>query len=149
MSCIYGTRQFGNEDQGWVAHFIISSYLGKNLIIYGDGKQVRDILYIDDLLRAFEMALEKIDITGGKIYNIGGGRENTISLLELIDYIEKILGKKVNFSFDSWRPGDQKVYVSNILKAYNDFGWKPSISRETGIMKLFNWVKENKSIFEI
>jgi len=148
MSCIYGIRQFGNEDQGWVAHFIISSFFGKNLMIYGDGKQIRDVLYIDDLLDVFDMALKNIDKAGGKIYNIGGGSRNTISLLELIDSLEKLLGRKINYTFDDWRPGDQKVYVSNIKKVYNDFGWEPRIGSQEGVEKLLNWVKENKDIFD-
>jgi len=149
MSCIYGTRQFGNEDQGWVAHFIISSFFGKDLIIYGDGKQIRDVLYVDDLINAFSLALKNIDKTKGQIYNIGGGIKNTLSLLELIDYLEKLLNKRITYSFEDWRPGDQKVYVSNILKACHDFEWQPQVSREAGIIKLFNWVRENKGIFNI
>jgi len=147
MSCIYGTRQFGNEDQGWIAHFIISSVLGRPLTIYGNGKQVRDILYVEDLIRAFELAVENINITKGQICNIGGGPKNTISLLELMSYLEAILDKKVECKFEEWRPGDQKVYVSNIEKAREYFGWTPLISKEEGIQKLCNWVVSNKDIF--
>lgn len=148
MSCIYGTRQFGNEDQGWVAHFVISSVFDYLLTIYGDGKQIRDILFIDDLVHAFELATENIDVTQGQIYNIGGGRENTISLLELIEQLENLLGKRIKYSFDDWRPGDQKVYISDIRKAKTDFEWFPKISVEDGINRLIRWVTENKGLFE-
>ncbi len=148
MSCIYGRRQFGNEDQGWVAHFIISSTFGHPLAIFGDGKQIRDILFVDDLVRAFTMAVENIDTTSGKVYNIGGGADNTLSLLELVEIIEKKISRKINLSFSDWRPGDQKVYVSNAKKAFADFGWKPEINAGKGIDLLCDWVAENKEIFE-
>jgi len=145
MSCIYGTRQFGNEDQGWVAHFIISSFLNRPLIIFGDGKQVRDILFIDDLVKAFELTCQNIKKTKGKAYNIGGGPENTISLLELLKNLQE-LGLNPKYTFDKWRPGDQKVYISDIRKT-NEFKWKPKISPEEGLRKLFTWIKENKRLF--
>ena len=148
MSCIYGPRQFGNEDQGWVAHFIISSILNRPLIIYGDGKQIRDILFVDDLINAFTLATKKIDAIKGNIYNIGGGYKNTMSLLELIEKIEDNLGKKINYSFDKWRPGDQPVYVSGIEKAYKDFGWKPNINKDEGFNRLFTWISEHKDLFD-
>ena len=148
MSCIYGPRQYGTEDQGWVAHFVISSILGVPLTIYGDGKQVRDILYIDDLLRAFDMAIEHINKTGGQTYNIGGGPQNTISLLELLQHIEPLLGRHINYSFGNWRLGDQKAYYSNIGKAKRDFLWEPKISKEEGILNLFHWVLDNREILK-
>jgi len=145
MSCIYGIRQFGNEDQGWVAYFIISSFLNKPLVLYGDGKQVRDVLFINDLLMAFELASQKIEKTKGKVYNIGGGVNNTISLLELLDLL-KNLGLNPKYTFDDWRPADQKVYISDVNKA-TEFGWEPKISPEEGVKKLLEWVKENKRLF--
>jgi CDP-paratose 2-epimerase len=145
MSCIYGPRQFGNEDQGWVAHFIISSFFNKPLTIYGDGKQVRDILFVDDLVNAFESACNNVKKTKGKAYNIGGGVNNTISIKELLTFLKKI-NLNPKFTFDDWRPGDQKVYISDIRNAEN-FGWKPSISTFIGIKKLFEWVQENKELF--
>ncbi|MHA1231011.1 MAG: GDP-mannose 4,6-dehydratase [Candidatus Helarchaeota archaeon] len=148
MSCIYGQRQFGNEDQGWVAHFIISSILGKPLTIYGDGKQVRDILYVDDLVSAMELATKYIDKTKGNVYNIGGGPNNVISLLELIEIIENRLKRKIDLSFDEWRPGDQKVYYSNISKAKSHFKWNPKINKYEGISKLFDWVIKNKELIK-
>lgn len=149
MSCIYGPRQFGIEDQGWVAHFIISSVLGRPLTIYGDGKQVRDILYIDDLLGAFETAVERIDVTSGQAYNIGGGPQNTISVWsEFKEHLSRLLGHEVEVSHDEWRPGDQLVYVSDTTKAQRDLGWQPVVSVSEGIDRLFHWVVDNKHLFE-
>jgi CDP-paratose 2-epimerase len=148
QSCIYGERQFGVEDQGWVAWFTIAATLGKPFVIYGDGKQVRDILYIDDLTNALKMAVEKIEITKGQVYNIGGGATNTMSLLELIAYLEEFLGKKLSYTYDDWRPGDQKVFVSNIRKAGREFGWAPKTGPREGVKKLVAWVTENKKMIE-
>ena len=145
MSCIYGQRQFGNEDQGWVAHFLISTFFKKPLVIYGDGKQVRDILFIDDLVKAFELTCKNIDKTKGESYNIGGGVNNTISLIELLSFLEE-LGLETKYTFDKWRSGDQKVYISDIRKA-KKFDWQPQISPNEGITRLFNWVKKNKHLF--
>ncbi|MGQ9631407.1 MAG: NAD-dependent epimerase/dehydratase family protein [bacterium] len=122
QSCIYGTRQFGVEDQGWVAHFTISAMFDRPITIYGDGKQVRDVLFIDDLVKAYELAIENIDKTSGKVYNIGGGPNNQMSLLELISYLEEFFGKKIKYSFSDWRPGDQLVFICDISKAKKDFG---------------------------
>ena len=147
MSCQFGPRQFGNEDQGWVARFVIAASKGNDINIYGDGKQVRDILYIEDLVRAFRMAYTSIDKTKGQIFNIGGGRNNVISLLELIEIIEKLTGRKINVKYGDWRPGDQKVYISDIRKAERVFGWKPQNDKLQGVTKLFYWVKENHQLF--
>ncbi len=147
QSCIYGPHQFGMEDQGWIAWFVISSILGKPITIYGDGRQVRDILYVNDLVNAYELAVKNIKKTAGKVYNIGGGPDNTLSLLELIDYLEKLLGKKIKFSFSGWRQGDQLVYVSDIRKAKKDFGWKPETGVKDGVSELYSWVKDNKNLF--
>ncbi len=148
MSCIYGIRQMGNEDQGWIAHFLISSLLRKPITIYGNGKQVRDILYIDDLISAFELVVSNIKTTNGMIYNIGGGKDNTISLLELIDEITTTFKIKVKLKFKEWRAGDQKVYISNIKKAYKDFNWKPKINKNQGIQLLFDYLSRNIKIFK-
>lgn len=147
MSCIYGTRQFGNVDQGWVVHFIITHALGKPISIYGDGKQVRDILFVDDLVNAFQLATKEISKTKGQAYAIGGGPKFTISLLELVDYLEKSKNKKFNLKFEDWRPSDQKVYYSDISKAKQDFGWEPKISPKEGITRLYDWVLQNKPLF--
>jgi len=147
MSCIYGLRQFGNEEQGWVVHFIISKILGKLITIYGDGKQVRDILFIDDLVNAVESATREINTTKGQAYNIGGGINNSISLRELVSLLGKMGNNKIDCTFDKWRPFDQKVYISDIRKAEKDFDWSPKIDKQSGINILSNWVKNNKNIF--
>lgn len=147
QSCIYGPRQFGIEDQGWVAWFTIATLADRAITIYGDGKQVRDVLYVDDLVRAFKLATENIATTAGRIYNIGGGADNTMSLLELVDYLREFHGKTIEPSFGEWRPGDQPVYISNISKAKQEFGFSPEIGAKAGVAKLTEWVKENRSLF--
>lgn len=148
MSCIYGPRQFGNEDQGWLAHFVISSFLGRPITIYGDGKQVRDLLYIDDLLRAFNLAVEGIEASAGQIYNIGGGKENALSVwVEFKEILEELLGRPVEVAFGPWRPGDQKIYISDISKAERDLGWRPEVGVKEGVKRLFDWVVENRELF--
>jgi CDP-paratose 2-epimerase len=147
QSCIYGYRQFGIEDQGWVAWFTIASLLGKKLTIYGDGKQVRDVLFIDDLVDAYRKAIEHIAVTNGQVYNIGGGPDNQLSLLELISMLEKMLQKKIPYTFSDWRPGDQKIFVCDVLKAKRDFQWIPTTDVQTGVQKLAGWVVENKKQF--
>jgi CDP-paratose 2-epimerase len=148
MSCIYGYRQFGVEDQGWVAWFCIAAALGKPITIYGDGKQVRDVLFIDDLLRLYELAYEKIENVSGSTFNIGGGPKNTLSLLELIEQLEELSGKKLPLSFDDWRPGDQPVYVSNTSLAETKLGWKPEVAPRQGVEKLYHWVAAHTEMFE-
>jgi len=148
QSCIYGYRQFGVEDQGWVAWFIIASVLGRPVTVYGDGKQVRDLLFIDDLVNAFLAAERKIGKTAGRVYNIGGGAGNQMSLLELIAFLELRLGRKLEYTFADWRPGDQPVFVCDVSKAAREFGWKPRTSVKQGAQKLFDWVVENKKLFQ-
>lgn len=147
QSCIYGPHQFGLEDQGWLAWFTIATLAGKPLTIYGDGKQVRDILYVDDLVSAYKFAISNPNIVRGKIYNIGGGPENTLSLLELISELENILGKKIEYRLSGWRPGDQRVYISDIRKIKAELGWQPAVSPKQGIKKLVDWVKDNQNLF--
>ena len=145
MSCIYGTRQFGFEDQGWVAWFIIACLTGKKITIYGDGKQVRDMLYAQDLAKAYDCFIQ------GKqqhtIVNMGGGEDNTISLLEFIDQLPVLTGKKPKISFSNWRPSDQKVYISDIRKAKHVLKWKPTVRIHDGLQRLADWIKQNKEIF--
>ena len=143
QSCIYGKHQYGNEDQGWVAHFIIKSILGKKLNIYGDGKQIRDLLDVSDLIRAYALAAGRIERVKGGIFNIGGGPANTFSLLELIEFLRKILKIDISYSFSEWRPGDQKVFVSDNSMLKKKLGWKPLISREKGVEKLAEWIWAN------
>jgi len=146
MSCIYGIRQFGFEDQGWVAHFIISNLLKRPVTIYGNGKQVRDILYVEDLVAAYDKFFNSS--IKHDVYNIGGGPDNTMSLLEFIDMIEKETGVKMEYKFGDWRPFDQKVYISDISKVSKNLGWAPKISPGYGIKLLVQWVKENLEIFK-
>jgi CDP-paratose 2-epimerase len=148
MSCIYGQRQFGNEDQGWVAHFLIAAVLGRPLSIYGDGKQVRDLLYVDDLVRAFELAWERLDVTAGHVYNIGGGPANTLAIwTEFGPLIEELLGRPVPVTYGPWRPGDQRVYVTDVRRAAAEFGWQPTISTREGVQRLLEWVQANRDLF--
>jgi len=145
MSCIYGTRQFGFEDQGWVAWFIIACLHNKPVTIFGDGKQVRDLLYVTDLVAAYEKFIKSK--TKNELFNIGGGRDNTISLLEFVDKIQKETGKKLKIKFSHWRPSDQKVYVSDIGKIKSKLGWQPKVSVDEGISRLVKWVKSNENYF--
>lgn len=148
QSCIYGTRQFGVEDQGWVAWFTIASILKKPLTIYGDGMQVRDVLYIDDLFNAWDTVVNKIDEVSGQVFNIGGGPKFSLSLLELVDLLEEHLGKKISLNFSNWRPGDQPVYISDITKAKTNLGWEPKTTPTDGVRQLFSWVSENKKLLK-
>ena len=147
-SCIYGPPQMGNEDQGWLAHFIISACLNKPITIYGDGKQVRDVLFIDDLINVYTAATDKINTVSGQIFNMGGGPKNTLSLLELISIIEEKLNYQVNITFEDWRPGDQRVYISNIDLVKSKFNWKPKVSVSEGTNNLIEWVLDNISDFD-
>jgi CDP-paratose 2-epimerase len=143
QSCIYGPQQVGIEDQGWVAWFIRKALVGDNLNVYGSGKQVRDLLQIDDLLNAYDLALAKIEVTRGQIYNLGGGPESARSVVEVLNIIKKEF-PKLEWTYGRWRAGDQKVYISDIAKAKRDFGWEPKISSDVGISKLIAWAKEQK-----
>jgi len=145
MSCTYGTRQFGFEDQGWVAWFIIATLFNKPITIYGNGKQVRDMLYVDDLVDAFNRFINS-DLERG-LFNIGGGPDNTISLLEFLDEIEALTGKKPKVKFSDWRPSDQKVYITDITKLEKSLNWKIQTPVKEGIRKLASWIKENKQFF--
>lgn len=145
MGCIYGTRQFGFEDQGWVAWFVIASLLNKPITIYGDGKQVRDLLYVEDLVRAYDLFVE--GNIKHAVYNIGGGKNNTVSLLEFLDILEKQLGRYPKVTFSNWRPSDQKVYISGLSKIKEELNWRPTVSVGEGLKRLIEWVKQNKSLF--
>ncbi len=148
QSCIYGPRQFGIEDQGWLAWFAIAVLTGKPITIYGDGKQVRDVLFIDDLLDAYDLALNNIDRVAGRAYNIGGGPDKTISIWkEFAPMLEKLAGHSIPTGQGDWRPGDQRIYVSDIRKAKQELGWEPVVTPEEGITRLFEWVKKNRQLF--
>ena len=148
QSCIYGTHQFGIEDQGWVSWFTIASVLGMPITVYGDGMQVRDVLFVKDLVRAYDTAVINIGKAAGKIYNVGGGPEFTLSLLELLVLLEKKLGKKIPYTSADWRPGDQPVYVSNISKINNELGWKPKIDVAEGTSRMIDWIVKEKELIE-
>ena len=148
MSCIAGPRQWGNEDQGWLAHFIYSAMEGRPLTIYGDGKQVRDILCVDDLLSAFEKVRTQIDATARQIFNVGGGASNSVSLLEVMDEIESATGKKLPFTLQSQRPGDQLFYITDFEKLRKLTGWRPQISLRRTIEMIHQWWKERQAIVE-
>lgn len=148
QSCIYGPRQFGIEDQGWVAWFIIAAVMGRPMTIYGDGKQVRDILHVYDLIRAYDLAVEKIDVARGRVYNLGGGPANVMSIwAEFKPRLESMLGKKLDPARGDWRPGDQRVFYADISKARHELGWEPEIGVKEGVRMLFDWVVNNKELF--
>lgn len=149
QSAIYGYRQFGEEDQGWLAWFVIAAVTGRPITIYGDGKQVRDMLFVDDLLDAYEAAIARIDRVAGHAYNIGGGARNTLSIwTEPCPMLEQMLGQKIPVRYGDWRPGDQKVCIYDISKARRELDWEPKVDVETGLDNLYRWVKENKNLFE-
>lgn len=148
QSCIYGPRQFGLEDQGWLAWFAIRAMQNLPVTIYGDGKQVRDVLYIDDLVRAYDMAVASIGHAAGHAFNIGGGHDHTLSVLEALDLLKEHFEGGLSYSFDNWRPGDQLVFVSNINKARQMLGWEPSIRPADGVARLTAWLKQNSHLFE-
>lgn len=146
MSCIYGPHQCGNEDQGWVAHFAINALREKPLTIFGDGRQVRDILYVEDLVDAFIAAWKKIDKVSGQAYNIGGGTSNGVSLRQVIQRLEDTTKNKIELKVSDWRTGDQKYYVSNISRFQKATSWKPRVNFEDGIQLLTKWLEQNVEV---
>ena len=147
MSCIYGTRQFGIEDQGWVAWFTIRAAIDKPVTIFGDGAQVRDILWVEDVVRAYKTAIDAIDQVKGEVFNLGGGVENQLSLLELLDFLHEISGSPLKLIFSDWRPGDQRVFIANTAKAQMLLDWEPSCGPKEGVRNFFAWVKDNIDMF--
>lgn len=148
QSCIYGTRQFGIEDQGWVAWFCVAVTTGQPFTIFGDGKQIRDALWIGDLIDVYERAWQNLDHASGQVFNIGGGPANTLSLLELVAMLEERYGRKLNPPHADWRPGDQRVFVADIRKAERLLDWRPRVAIRDGVDKLIDWVRTNRSLFE-
>jgi CDP-paratose 2-epimerase len=146
MSCIYGQRQFGTEDQGWVAHFLLRALDRKPITLFGDGMQVRDILFVDDLVDAFLLAERNIDRLAGRAFNIGGGPGNVISLLDLLDRIEALDGRRPEVDFEDWRTGDQRYYVSDTRGFQQATGWAPRIGAEDGIERLYRWLRELRGL---
>jgi CDP-paratose 2-epimerase len=148
QSCIYGTRQFGIEDQGWIAWFCLATLTGKPFTIFGDGKQVRDALWVGDLIDCYERALERVDQVAGLVVNVGGGPSNVLSLNELVSKLEARFERKLNPPYADWRPGDQRVFVADTRLAERLLGWSPRVSIHEGVDRLIDWVRENRSLFE-
>ncbi|HET9281919.1 MAG TPA: GDP-mannose 4,6-dehydratase [Candidatus Angelobacter sp.] len=146
MSCIAGPRQFGTEDQGWLAHFVYSAMQSKPVVIYGDGRQVRDVLCVNDLIRAFAAVRQNIESTRTEIYNVGGGPENTISLLELIDELESLTGHRLEFIRSERRVGDQAIYITDTSKITRATGWKPEIRLKETIQLLQAFWEDNHDV---
>ncbi|MFL5575006.1 MAG: NAD-dependent epimerase/dehydratase family protein [Gemmatimonadaceae bacterium] len=140
MSCIYGPHQFGTEDQGWVAHFLLRALGGRPIVLYGDGMQVRDVLFVDDLVDAMLRAQERIDEIAGRAFNIGGGARNTTSLLELVELIGELHGERPEVTHDEWRTGDQRYYVSDTRRFQNATGWSPRVGVRDGVERLYEWL---------
>src|SRR5205807_5194342 len=147
MSCIAGPRQFGNEDQGWVAHFLYSALEEQPVTIYGDGRQVRDVLAVEDLMRAFEAVRESRERTAGQVYNVGGGLANAVSLLEIIEQIEQLTGRRLQYQFERVRPGDQPVYVTDVSKLRRHTGWAPQMKVEQILGNISDWWRQNRELF--
>jgi CDP-paratose 2-epimerase len=147
QSCIYGTRQFGIEDQGWVAWFCVAATTGKPFTIFGDGKQIRDALWVGDLVDAYERGLERIGAVSGEVFNIGGGPGNTLSLNELVAFLSRAFGRAFDPPHAEWRPGDQRVFVADVRKAQRLLGWTPQVRIGEGVEKLLGWVRENRGLF--
>jgi CDP-paratose 2-epimerase len=149
QSCIYGERQFGVEDQGWVAHFVIATAMNRPITIYGDGKQVRDLLYVQDLIDAYDLAWSRIADASGHVFNVGGGMRNTLSIwAEFGPLLERLAGRPLAVSRGDWRPGDQPIFVSDNTKANRILGWAPQVCVESGIQRLWEWVAKNRGLFK-
>src|SRR5215212_5825582 len=140
MSCIYGPRQFGTEDQGWLAHFVLKARAGDPISIYGDGFQVRDVLFVDDAVNAWLGALNRIGKVSGRIFNLGGGPANAVSLREAIEHIAKVRGSRPKLRFSDWRPGDQPWYVSDISAISTALDWSPRVPVAEGVSALDEWI---------
>jgi CDP-paratose 2-epimerase len=146
MSCIYGPHQFGTEDQGWVAHFIIQALKRRPLTLYGDGLQVRDVLFVEDLVDAMLLSQQRIDQLSGQAFNIGGGHDNSVSLLELIDVIGDRLGRRPAYRLEPWRTADQRYYVSDTSKFARATGWAPRVPVSEGVQRLTTWLLESGTL---
>jgi CDP-paratose 2-epimerase len=146
MSCIYGPHQFGTEDQGWIAHFLIRSIDGMPVTVYGDGLQVRDALYVGDLVNAFLLAERHMNRLSGQAFNMGGGPANTTSLVELLEHIERLNGESTDVSFDAWRAADQRYYVSDTRKFQTATGWQPQVAIREGLQRLYDWLLDTRRL---
>jgi len=149
QSCIYGPRQLGCEEQGWATWLIAAAVCGRDITIFGDGKQVRDLLWIDDLLDCYDRALERIDEIAGRVLNVGGGPDFSLSVWsELAPLLARHVSPLPGVSFRAWRPSDQRVYVSDTRRAQKALGWRPAISPEEGVRRLVGWARGNIELFE-
>ncbi|MEK7536062.1 MAG: GDP-mannose 4,6-dehydratase [Patescibacteria group bacterium] len=148
QSCIYGPHQFGIEDQGWVAWFTIASLMDRPVKIYGNGKQVRDVLFVSDLTNLYDLCLRNIKKVRGEVFNVGGGQKNTMSLIEFMPKLEKITDKKLSWKFGKVRPGDQPIFVADTRKAKKLLGWEPRVNIDAGLDKLAQWVKDNQKVLK-
>lgn len=148
QSCIYGPGQFGIEDQGWAAWMTIASVLNKEITLFGNGKQVRDLLHVKDLFKAYQSALSKIESISGEVFNVGGGIDNSRSLIEFIRDLKATGKKEVNYKFSDWRMGDQKIFISDNSKAFKLLGWKPEIKFQEGLGDLLTWTNDNIEIIK-
>jgi CDP-paratose 2-epimerase len=144
MSCIYGPHQFGNEDQGWVAHFARQILAGHPIAIYGDGKQVRDLLFVEDLVDAFLLAQERMATLAGSAFNMGGGAGNAVSVIDVIDRLSRLHGRRPELTFGPWRTGDQRYYVSDTRRFQAATGWAPRVAAAEGIERLYRWLAEQQ-----
>jgi CDP-paratose 2-epimerase len=146
MSCIYGPHQCGNEDQGWVAHFLLQGLAGQPITIFGDGRQVRDALYVDDLVHAMGLAFAHADRLAGQAFNMGGGPSNTVSLLELIDLVTALTGRRPEVRSSDWRVGDQRWYVSDVRRFADATGWTPRVGVDEGVRRLHDWIVRERDL---
>lgn len=148
QSCIYGPHQFGKEEQGWLAWFMLATLFNLDINIWGNGKQVRDVLYVDDLIRAYDMVFNDFNKAKNSIYNIGGGSKFSLSLLESLDLINDLSGRESDINFKDWRPGDQRIYISDYSLFKKDLNWTPLVSPKDGMNKLYKWISSNKQMFD-
>ncbi len=144
MSCIYGPHQLGTEDHGWVAHFLLRMLLGQAITVYGDGRQVRDLLFADDLIDAMLAAGEAWPAIAGQAFNIGGGPSNTISVIELLRHATVLTGRRSRWSFAPWRAADQRFYVSDLRKFGRSTGWQPAVDVASGLAQLLAWLERHR-----
>jgi CDP-paratose 2-epimerase len=146
MSCIYGQRQMGTEDQGWVAHFLIRALKGEPITIYGDGCQVRDILNVSDAVEAYAAAWRRIDVARGRAFNLGGGPANAISLKQLLIHIEEVIGRPVETAYSDWRAGDQRYFVSDMRLGTKTLGLGAPTPWRQGVAALARWLQEERGL---
>jgi CDP-paratose 2-epimerase len=146
MSCIYGPRQFGTEDQGWVAHFLIRALAGEPITVYGDGKQVRDVLNVQDAVQAYRSVLEHMDEARGRAFNLGGGPRNAVSIERALQEIEALAGRPPNVTRAGWRTGDQLYFVADTRRLQDRIGWSPGIGWRDGFAELAQWLRQERGL---